>query len=83
MSGADLINAVSLLAVAILIGGAAIGSGLGIGQIGAKFVEGAARQPMLASSLQVKALVMSGFLDAVPMVAVGVAMLILFANPLV
>lgn len=78
----ELIGAASTLGAAILIAGAAIGSGLGVGQVGAKFLEGAARQPQIANELQARALLMSGLLDAVPMLAVATGMLILFANPL-
>ena len=40
-----MINATSMIAPAIIIGGAAIGSGLGIGTVASKFIEGVARQP--------------------------------------
>ena len=81
MNDNDLINATSLIASAIVIAGAAIGSGLGIGKVAAKFIEGAARQPELAKDLQIKTMIMAAFLDAVPMIAMGVGLLILFANP--
>ena len=78
----ELIGAASTLGAAILIAGATVGSGLGVGHVGAKFLEGAARQPQQANELQVRALLMSGLLDAVPMLAVATGMLLLFANPL-
>ena len=82
MTGIDLITALSVLAAAILIGAAAVGSGLGVGQVAGKYVEGASRQPELAQMLQIRAMIMAGFLDAVPMIAVGVGLLLLFSNPL-
>ena len=81
MNDTELVNAMSILAAAILMGGAAIGSGLGIGQVGAKLIEGAARQPNQAGMLQTKAFLMAGTLDAIPMIAVAFAILLLFANP--
>lgn len=78
----ELVSAASTVGAAILIAGAAIGSGLGVGQVGAKFLEGAARQPHIANELQVRAFLMSGLLDAVPMLAVATGMLLLYANPL-
>jgi len=48
MDGIFFVDGITTLAAAILIAGAAIGSGLGIGQIGAKLIEGSARQPMEA-----------------------------------
>ncbi len=80
--GDDLLGAASTIGAAILMAGAAIGSGLGVGQVGAKLIEGAARQPHEANNLQVRALLMAGLLDAVPMLAVGTGMLLLFGNPL-
>ncbi|WP_196137182.1 F0F1 ATP synthase subunit C [Aliikangiella sp. G2MR2-5] len=80
MESVDLIKAASLIATAIIIAGAAIGSGLGIGKVAAKFVESAARQPSLAKDLQVKTMIMAAFLDAVPMIAVGIGLLILFTS---
>lgn len=82
MNSIDIINATSMIAAAILIGGAAIGSGLGIGTVASKFIEGVARQPELANELQKKTMIMAAFLDAVPMMAVGIGLLLIFANPL-
>lgn len=75
-------DAITMLAVAILVGGAAIGSALGVGGIGASLIESTARQPTEASMLQNKAFLMAGMLDAIPILAVAVALLLLFANPL-
>lgn len=78
----ELTAAVSQLAIAILLGSAAISSGIGIGMLASKMIEGAARQPEQADSLQMRALVMAGLLDAVPIIAVGIGLMMLFANPL-
>lgn len=79
---AELILAASSIGAALLIGLAAIGSGLGIGQVGAKFMEGAARQPQLTTELQTKMFMTAGFLDAIPIIAVSMGIMMLFANPL-
>lgn len=71
----------TLLAVAILIGFGALATGIGFGLLGGKFLEGTARQPELGSQLQTKMFIVAGLLDAVPMIGVGIAMLLLFANP--
>ena len=42
------------IAVAILIGMGALGTAIGFGLLGGKFLESAARQPELAPQLQVK-----------------------------
>ena len=71
----------TLLAVALLIGAGALATGIGFAILGGKFLESTARQPELGSQLQTKMLIVAGLLDAVPMIGVGIAMLLLFANP--
>ncbi|MDO4700215.1 MAG: F0F1 ATP synthase subunit C [Moraxella sp.] len=71
----------TLLAVALLIGLGALATGIGFAILGGKFLESTARQPELGSQLQTKMFIVAGLLDAVPMIGVGVAMLLLFANP--
>lgn len=71
----------TLLAVALLIGLGALATGIGFAILGGKFLESTARQPDLGSQLQTKMFIVAGLLDAVPMIGVGVAMLLLFANP--
>jgi F-type H+-transporting ATPase subunit c len=73
----------NLLAVALLIGLGALSTGIGFALLGGKFLEGVARQPELGSSLQVKMFIVAGLLDAIPMIGVGIAMLLLFANPFI
>ncbi len=75
-------NAMTMLSAAILVGGAAIGSALGVGGVGAKLIESTARQPSEATMLQNKAFLMAGMLDAIPILSVAIALLLLFANPL-
>lgn len=72
----------TVLAVALLIGLGALGTGIGFAILGGKFLEGVARQPEQASQLQTRMFIVAGLLDAVPMIGVGIAMLLLFANPL-
>ena len=76
-----LIAQYTLLAVALLIGAGALATGIGFAILGGKFLESTARQPELGSQLQTKMFIVSGLLDAVPMIGVGIAMLLLFANP--
>jgi len=70
------------IAVAILIGMGALGTAIGFGLLGGKFLEGAARQPEMAPMLQVKMFIVAGLLDAVTMIGVGIALFMLFTNPL-
>ncbi|AWH90749.1 ATP F0F1 synthase subunit C [Buchnera aphidicola (Melanaphis sacchari)] len=67
------------IAVAIMIGLAAIGAAIGIGILGSKFLEGAARQPDLVPLLRTQFFVVMGLVDAIPMIAVGLGLYMLFA----
>jgi F-type H+-transporting ATPase subunit c len=77
-----LIQAYSALGIGIIIGLGAIGACIGIGIMGSKFLEGSSRQPELTPMLQTKMFIVAGLLDAVPMIGVAIALLLLFANPL-
>ena len=79
----DLVIAMNLLAVAILIGSGAIGAGVGMGLLGGRFLEGAARQPELMPMLRTQMFVVVALLDAVAMIGVGVALFFAFANPFI
>ena len=70
------------IAVALLIGLGALGTAIGFGILGGKFLEGAARQPEMAPMLQVKIFIVAGLIDAIAMIGVGIAMYMLFTNPL-
>ena len=59
------------LAAGLMMGLAAIGGAIGIGILGGKFLEGAARQPDLLSLLRTQFFIVMGLVDAIPMIAVG------------
>jgi len=75
------VQSTTVIAVALILGLGAIGTALGFGILGGKFIEGTARQPELASALQVKMFIVAGLLDAVTMIGVGMALFFTFANP--
>ncbi len=77
------IQKVTAIAVAILISCGAIGTALGFGILGGKFLESAARQPETVPMLQIKMFIIAGLLDAVSMIGVGIALLFTFANPFI
>ena len=70
------------LACAFIIGLGAIGACLGIALMGGKYLEASARQPELMNALQTKMFLLAGLIDAAYLIGVGIAMLLLFANPL-
>ncbi|PCS23294.1 F0F1 ATP synthase subunit C [Candidatus Enterovibrio escicola] len=73
----------SAIAVGIIVGLASIGTAIGFALLGGKFLEGAARQPEMAPMLQVKMFIIAGLLDAIPMIGIVIALLLIFANPFV
>ncbi len=75
------LSAVTAIAVAILIGLGALGTAIGFGLLGGKFLEGVARQPEVTPMLQVKMFIVAGLLDAVSMIGVGIALYFTFASP--
>ena len=75
------IQSMTVIAVALLIGLGALGTAIGFGLLGGKFLEGAARQPEMVPMLQVKMFIVAGLLDAVTMIGVGIALFFTFANP--
>ena len=76
------IQGLTAIGIGLIIGLGALGACLGIGLMGGKFIEGAARQPELINELQTKMFLLAGLIDAAFLIGVGVAMLFAFANPL-
>jgi F-type H+-transporting ATPase subunit c len=76
-NGIDLVP----LAVGHMIGFGAIGSCLGIGIMGSKYLEAAARQPELMDRLQTKVFLLVGVLDGAFIIATGIGLWFATANP--
>lgn len=70
------------LAAGLIIGLGAVGACIGIGIMGSKFLESAARQPELIPQLQGRMFLLAGLIDAAFLIGVAVAMFFAFANPL-
>ncbi|MDC8013471.1 F0F1 ATP synthase subunit C [Tahibacter soli] len=77
-----LVQAYTALGVGIIIGLGAIGACIGIGIMGSKFLESAARQPELVPMLQGRMFLLAGLIDAAFLIGVAIAMFFAFANPL-
>ena len=69
------------IAAGLIIGLGALGACIGIGMMGGKSIEGAARQPELLDKLQTKMFLLAGLIDAAFLIGVGIAMMFAFANP--
>ncbi|WMY95266.1 MAG: F0F1 ATP synthase subunit C [Arsenophonus sp.] len=66
------------IAAGIMMGLAAIGAAIGIGILGGKFLEGAARQPDLIPLLRTQFFIVMGLVDAIPMITVGLGLYMIF-----
>lgn len=71
----------TIIASAIMISIAALGTAIGFALLGGKYMESAARQPELANSLLTRMFIVAGLLDAISMIAVGIALYFIFVNP--
>jgi F-type H+-transporting ATPase subunit c len=76
------VQGMTVIAVALLIGLGALGTAIGFGMLGGKFLEGAARQPEMVQMLQIRMFIVAGLIDAIAMIGVGLALFLTFANPL-
>ncbi len=76
----ELIGLVALSA-GVIIGLGAMGACIGIGIMGSKFLESAARQPELMGELQTKMFLLVGLIDASFIIGTGIALWFTTANP--
>ena len=82
MESIALVQGYMAIGIGLIIGLGAVGACIGIGIMGAKFLESAARQPELVPMLQGRMFLLAGLIDAAFLIGVGVAMMFAFANPL-
>ena len=76
------IQSFTALGIGLIIGLGAIGACIGIGIMGSKFLESAARQPELIPTLQGRMFLLAGLIDAAFLIGVALAMFFAVANPL-
>ena len=77
------LESMTVIAASLLIGLGALGTAIGFGMLGGKFLEGCARQPELAPMLQVKMFVVAALLDSVTMIGVGIALWFTNSSPFI
>ena len=76
------VQGMSAIAAALLIGLASMGTAIGFGMLGGKFLEGVARQPELSPMLMVRMFLMAGFVDAFAAISLVMGLILMFAkNP--
>jgi F-type H+-transporting ATPase subunit c len=71
--------ALYFVAAGLMLGLGAIGAGIGIGVLGGRFLEGAARQPELIPMLRTQFFIVMGLTDALPVIAIAMGLYTMFA----
>ncbi|MBK1629524.1 MAG: F0F1 ATP synthase subunit C [Thiohalocapsa sp.] len=75
----ELAQALVYVAAGLMLGLGAIGAGVGIGVLGGRFLEGAARQPELIPMLRTQFFIVMGLTDALPVIAIAMGLYAMFA----
>ena len=81
MQALALIQAYTSVGIGLMIGLGAAGACIGIGIMGSKYLESAARQPELMNELQTKMFLLAGLIDAAFIIGTGIALWFATANP--
>ena len=71
----------SLIAAAIIAGCAALAAALADSKAAVKALEGMTRQPEMAGKLFTNMLVAIGLIESIPIIAIVIALVLVFANP--
>lgn len=83
--GAELIahvQGLTAIAASLFIGLASLGTAVGFGILGGKYLEGVARQPELTPMLTMRMFLMAGLLDAFAAISIVMGFIVMFAeNP--
>jgi F-type H+-transporting ATPase subunit c len=75
----ELAQALVYVAAGLMLGLGAIGAGVGIGVLGGRFLEGAARQPELIPMLRTQFFIVMGLTDALPVIVIAMGLYAMFA----
>ena len=75
----ELATAIQYIAAGLMLGLGALGAAVGIGVLGGRFLEGAARQPELIPMLRTQFFIVMGLVDALPVIAIAMGLFVMFA----
>ncbi len=75
----EMATALLYIAGGLMLGLGALGAAVGIGILGGRFLEGAARQPELIPMLRTQFFIVMGLVDALPVIAIAIGLYVLFA----
>lgn len=76
-----IVLAATVISFGLMLGLGALGAGIGDGLVSSRAVEGTARQPELQGRLFTLMLIGIGFIEALPIIALGLGLFLIFANP--
>ncbi len=68
------------VAAGLLIGLAALGTAIGFGVLGGKFLEGVARQPELTAMLMMRMFLVAALVDAFAAISIAMGLYFIFAS---
>lgn len=75
-----IVQGLSAVAAGLLIGLASLGTAVGFGVLGGKFLEGVARQPELGPMLMLRMFLMAGLVDAFAAISIVMGLYLFFAK---
>src|SRR5579871_5555481 len=70
----------TVVAAGLLISLAALGTAIGFGVLGGKFLEGVARQPELTAMLMMRMFLVAALVDAFAAISIAMGLYFIFAN---
>jgi F-type H+-transporting ATPase subunit c len=74
------VQGLKAVAAGLLIGLASLGTAIGFGVLGGKFVEGVARQPELSGLLLVRVFIMAALVDAFAVISIVMGLILFFTD---
>lgn len=74
------VQGMTAVAAGLLIGMAALGTAIGFGVLGGKFLEGVARQPELTAMLMMRMFLVAALVDAFAAISIAMGLYFIFAN---
>ncbi len=83
MESTALVLAVSAFSAALIAGMASIGAAIGDSKAASTALDAMARQPEMSQKLLVNLLISIGLIESIPIIASVIAIVLVFANPLV
>ncbi len=75
----EMTSALLYIAAGLMLGLGALGAAVGIGVLGGRFLEGAARQPELIPMIRTQFFIVMGLTDALPVISIDMGLYVLFA----